>query len=568
MRGWLVIAGALSPGFGTGNVMTVPAANVIDTAFLANVSGLQAGIHTLYVRVKDDEDNWGITYNRPFLIEDPLPASRQITRIEYFWGSDPGYGSGTALTAFIPGTVVDDTFTLNYPNPAPPDTFFIRVKDNMGYWSITNRDTVKSPTISGVVRTVNHYPIPNVTMNLTGTAAQTTYTNINGYYNFRVTKCGDYTVTPFKNNDSIPPPCGITTQDILLIRRHILAIEYLDSPYKIIAAGLASSAGDASVSTSDILSIRRVVLGIRNTFSNPAGRLWTFVSSDFVFQDSLHPFPYDDFRSYSNLISSQDSQNFIGIRIGDVNNSCIPSYKTNAVGKVQFSADEYNSLSGAELTIPVKAKDFKNITGYQFTLSWNPEVLELLGVNNKSLSGYYGTQKASEGFLTTAWDNEMVKGVSLNDDETVFELKFKVIGENGSFSEIKIGSEMTASEAYNENLDLLEIKPVNGMVKVGDNAGANRFHPSQGWNLSVVPNPFTNSTQIIFELPKDETVTISIYDVTGREVWRTAGTYSAGRNSVEWEGDDGSGNRLSSGLYQVRMTAGNDFYGIKASLIR
>lgn len=75
------------------------------------------------------------------------------------------------------------------------------------------------------------------------------------------------------------------------------------------------------------------------------------------------------------------------------------------------------------------------------------------------------------GFLTTSWNDN--KGVTLNDDETVFEMKFKVNGAMGASSEIKISSDIIVAEAYNGNIEVLAIEPVAGTVKVTDATAIN-----------------------------------------------------------------------------------------------
>ncbi len=415
-------------------------------------------------------------------------------------------------------------------------------------------------SISGNIITETTIAVHGVTVAATGISAPMDITGTNGTYGLLFNSGESFSVTPSKSND-VSTNNGNTTLDILLIRRHILNVALLNSPYKIIAGDVNAS---NSVSTADILLIRALILQVNTSFPN--NKLWAFVPDDYVFADPLNPFPFPASRTYNNFMADLVDEDFIGIKLGDVNNDWNPLLsKTGVEGEISFAIDEREASAGQEITVPVKVKDFRNVTGYQFTLSWNPEVLELLDASNKSLNGFYGMQKAGEGFLTTAWDDEMAKGVSLNDDEVAFELKFRVKGDAGSFSEIKISSEMTASEAYNENLDLLAVRSTNGMVKVGN---ANRFHPSEGWNLSVSPNPFTNFTQIIFDLPQDETVMISIYDILGKEVKRIEESFRAGKNEVKWAGDDNSANSISRGLYLVRMTAGSHSTGIKAELAR
>ncbi|MCD6249554.1 MAG: T9SS type A sorting domain-containing protein [candidate division Zixibacteria bacterium] len=71
------------------------------------------------------------------------------------------------------------------------------------------------------------------------------------------------------------------------------------------------------------------------------------------------------------------------------------------------------------------------------------------------------------------------------------------------------------------------------------------------------PNPFNPTTMIEFDLPKSSAVRLEIYNITGQKV-RTlvSGQLAVGRQSVEWDGRDTSGRRVSSGIYLYRLTAG------------
>ena len=64
------------------------------------------------------------------------------------------------------------------------------------------------------------------------------------------------------------------------------------------------------------------------------------------------------------------------------------------------------------------------------------------------------------------------------------------------------------------------------------------------------PNPFNPSTTISFSLPVDESVTLSVYDITGRLVSTLIdGSLSAGYHDVTWDGRDMYGSSVSAGLY-------------------
>ncbi len=67
------------------------------------------------------------------------------------------------------------------------------------------------------------------------------------------------------------------------------------------------------------------------------------------------------------------------------------------------------------------------------------------------------------------------------------------------------------------------------------------------------PNPFNPSTTITYELPKPSMVTLSVYDLLGREVYVLVNDKSdAGYHEVKFDGTV-----LSSGVYFYRIQAGS-----------
>ncbi len=170
-------------------------------------------------------------------------------------------------------------------------------------------------SIEGVIESEAGQPVKTATVNLTGEDLQSFTTGADGKFKFDVIKGGDYIITPYKNNDSIVTN-GISTADISLIRGHILSNQELSSAYKIIAADVNEN---NSVSTVDILYMRKTLLDGITAFPN--GVLWRFVSSDSIFPNPDNPFPFEQTRIYNNLISNQTDQDFIGIKLGDVNDT-------------------------------------------------------------------------------------------------------------------------------------------------------------------------------------------------------------------------------------------------------
>jgi len=83
------------------------------------------------------------------------------------------------------------------------------------------------------------------------------------------------------------------------------------------------------------------------------------------------------------------------------------------------------------------------------------------------------------------------------------------------------------------------------------------------------PNPFAETTTIEYAVPEDMPVRIEVFDVLGRQVATlTDGHHRAGTHDVRWEGRDGSGGRVASGVYLVRLTAGSETKVKRITLVR
>ncbi|MCH7760150.1 T9SS type A sorting domain-containing protein [candidate division TA06 bacterium] len=77
-----------------------------------------------------------------------------------------------------------------------------------------------------------------------------------------------------------------------------------------------------------------------------------------------------------------------------------------------------------------------------------------------------------------------------------------------------------------------------------------------------IPNPFSASggTQIRYQLPEPVQVSLRIYDVSGKLV-RTLvnGSEKSGFKSRDWDGRDEKGSEVSTGVYFLRLKAGEDY---------
>ena len=75
--------------------------------------------------------------------------------------------------------------------------------------------------------------------------------------------------------------------------------------------------------------------------------------------------------------------------------------------------------------------------------------------------------------------------------------------------------------------------------------------------IQNAPNPFNATTNISFNLAQNSPVTISIYNIAGQLVTTLADnqSFNEGSNSVQWDGQNESGTRVSPGVYFCRLNA-------------
>ena len=77
--------------------------------------------------------------------------------------------------------------------------------------------------------------------------------------------------------------------------------------------------GEGNISVYDIRTIQKVILFIETTF--PIGESAVFIPADHTFADPTMPFPYPTSINLTALAADQTNQNFIGIKLGDTNQS-------------------------------------------------------------------------------------------------------------------------------------------------------------------------------------------------------------------------------------------------------
>jgi hypothetical protein len=92
-----------------------------------------------------------------------------------------------------------------------------------------------------------------------------------------------------------------------------------------------------------------------------------------------------------------------------------------------------------------------------------------------------------------------------------------------------------------------------GHIKFGDPTGIEddpSVIPTEFALKQNYPNPFNPDTKMSFDLPKGQNVSLQVYNILGQHVVTLAsGMYEAGSHTVSWNGTNGRGENVPSGIY-------------------
>lgn len=138
-------------------------------------------------------------------------------------------------------------------------------------------------------------------------------TDNDGFYTFSVLEELDYEISPYLNSDITN---GVTVYDLVLISQHILGLNLLDSPYKLIAA---DANNNQLVTTLDLIAIRKVILQMEVAFPNNTS--WRFVDAQHIFPNPYAPWGFPETINFTFLETNHLDSDFIGVKVGDVNGS-------------------------------------------------------------------------------------------------------------------------------------------------------------------------------------------------------------------------------------------------------
>ena len=228
------------------------------------------------------------------------------------------------------------------------------------------------------------------------------------------------------------------------------------------------------------------------------------------------------------------------------------------------------TTSPVEANVPLAPQNLKAKAvglGYEeIELTWDAPSSN----GGSSITGYeYQWQKAGtdnwSGFAPAGSGSQSVSGLT---GGTGYEFEVRARNKKGPGA---VASASGATRASDESEGEGETPPDEGEppasakpVLLGRSAT-----PDSVLAAVSVPNPFNPSTTLHVQLPGSGPVSLTLYNLSGQVVRRLMeGRLDAGVYAYEWDGRDGQGQPVGSGVYIYRLRASDQIFVGKVTLIR
>ena len=399
--------------------------------------------------------------------------------------------------------------------------------------------------ITGTIKTESAEEVQDVEISL-GVPELLDITDEDGSYSFVEMPLGNsYTVSPEKNID---PLNGITVSDIILIQKHILGLQLLDSPYKLIAADVDNS---TKINGQDLIQIRKLLLGHYTEF--PQNESWKFVDADQQFIDASNPW-FDDIQEQIEVpsLSYDVVADFVGVKIGDVNQSATmdgitPSLATRndntlvlEVAAVSLTANEHTDIEFLNV-------DELEIEGLQFAVDFDSKQLEIVEIR-------IGEELADESMYNLKGNTIRILATDLTSTKSAVSITVKALTAlSGNVFTINqnVMENMAYAKSTGEISVELRSKEVYEAVAVYDLE-------------QNTPNPWMNTTNINFVSVTDGAGQLNVMDTNGKVVISKTLEIAKGGNVVKMTSDE----LPSSGIYYYEVSIDNTRLMKKMILIK
>jgi len=373
-------------------------------------------------------------------------------------------------------------------------------------------------TIAGEVKGIDSIGIADVRMHLNANLSEYPKSIINedsGVYMFENNPVNHiYEILPSKVDEAIT---GLSTVDILMIQNHLVGIRDFDSPYRIISGDVN---GDRVISALDLVLMHKIIIGHINEF--PDGKSWRFIPADLQFVSLSNPWPFSENIILPNAKRDHMSEDFIGLKIGDVNFShngrALNEAEIRNRPNVSLHVPDQYIKKGDIVELGFSSDDFSEVRGFQLALAHEGLIYQNV------LSGSIDIQDENinavdPNRLKMSWVSARLE----SSNEVLFTLVFQ------ASQDLQLKHSLTLDKSKFEP----ELYKTNNIVAYRLGLEVQEMQDTEAYILyQNQPNPFVRSSTISFYLPKSAEAIIKIYDVSGRELKKYRSTYPAGMNEL------------------------------------
>ena len=441
----------------------------------------------------------------------------------YAWSNSGGSGQ-TAMFSNITATTTYSVTVTDANNCSGSDTHLVNVGCGV---EITGKAIWEADDVSG---------INEVSFTLSGDASDTDITGTSGNYTLNGNSGSTFTVTPKKNKPMPGAINGLSTADASRIQQHITGGFPFTDPYKMIAADVNKNNAITSFDASQVI---QAVLGNPVVQAYFANNTWRFVPAAYSFPNPSSPWGFPESITLSGSASGQD---FIGCKLGDVNNTANPANTPSTVApELVWLVQNQNLTEGDELIAEFRCSGFDELLGLQFALKFDTQKLQFVEVQTINGSpmqtAQFGLYQLASGEIRAALP--LTETLSMPEGTPVFRLHFKVLQSGGTLGEaIHLDNAALAGEAYTADYTT---GPVN---LIFENQTTTAVGDQQSARLELLqnkPNPFHDQVVVPFSLPGSCTAQIRVIDANGRTVAEYKGWFKEGYNEQQFDLENNAG---------------------------
>jgi hypothetical protein len=210
----------------------------------------------------------------------------------------------------------------------------------------------------------------------------------------------------------------------------------------------------------------------------------------------------------------------------------------------------------ASLSRQQSQKLIANPEGYEFAQSTKQAFYFIESIENIEISDWILSFNGDEVIGARQWQGNSIDVPAMGDDGTDYTKGYMEAGDIPQFKLLKDGEliNLEGDTPLWSNNQLYMVTSLTEAVALPETFSLDRAYP----------NPFNPTTTLSFAIPIDSEVSLSIYNLQGREVSTLInGNMDAGYHSVIWNADS-----YSSGVYFVKMVAGEFVNTQKLMLVK